>query len=326
MKPPFAAASILAFLFHCTVLAAEAPEPPGAAWAPIALLDGRLVARMPPGAQADAVPSGLMAAELPHARQHRATVDLEGGVRLTVLATELFRVAGPDMAATAQLFATQIQGGLKLADALAGPVVATPEGLSIVYIAPSVFTPVGDSQFVGASLVRSKDGALQTLGYFTNAAGIEAARSVRDVAARINASIQPGPRSLQSGGRFATPNWPFEFELPYGYTMYAQKGPDFEVYRVLRLSRLDEQGSELGIYVGSHPQRPSSRSNAVTVRKPIFGADAQWSFWTSDAGPRAETFFHGLAGGRLSGHAFVIAEGPEQRDLLVDVAGKVKIR
>ncbi|HEX4782115.1 MAG TPA: hypothetical protein VH301_15235 [Usitatibacter sp.] len=317
---------ILAIAFHGPNLAAEATSPAEPPWPLVPILDDRLVVKMPPGAQAEPVPAGLMAAEAPHARQQRATVELEGGVRMTILATELFHVAGPDMDSTARAFASQLQRGLKLGDARTGPVVTTPEGLEVVYIAPGAFTPVGDSQFVGATLVKSKDGTLQSLGYFTNTAGIEAARAVRDVAARINASIQPGSRTLQSGGRFASPNWPFELELPFGYTMYAQRGPDFQVYRVLRLSRLDEAGSELGIYVGSHPQKPSARSNAVVVRKPIFGNESQWSYWTSDSGPRAENYFSGVGPGKLSGHAFVIAEGPEQREALVDVAGKVKFR
>ncbi len=296
-----------------------------AGWAPLNLLDGRLTARVPPGAQAQSVSPGIMAGELPHARQERVVVELERGVRLTVFVTELFRLARPDMAATEHAFAQQIGTALKISDLGEGPVYEKPEGLAIVFLRPSEFAPVDDALFIGAALVRQKDGTLQSLAFFANAAGAEMPTELREMATRVSESLVPGPRALQSGGRFGTAGWPFEVELPAGYTAYAQRGPDFDVYRLLRLAFIDETASELGIYVGAHPQKRSAPANAVSVNRPLLGRPVQWWFWTG-AVARAETYFQALGTAKLSGHAFVIAAGAAEREALVDAVSRGKLR
>lgn len=314
-----AACACIAIVSNAAALAATPAD-----WKAVDLLDGRLTATMPPSAQAQAVRPGIMAGESPRAREERISIDLADGVRLAVLATELFRLARPDMAASEHAFALQVRSGLNLDSVAEGPVYEKPEGLAMALLDPPTFTPMGESYFIAAALVRQKDGSLQSLAFFTNEAGAKSPRDTRKLVAQVTESLVPGSRPLRSGGTFGD-GWPFEVELAAGYTAYAQRGPDFSVYWLVRLSFVDEPASELGIYVGSHPHKRTAPANALSVERPLLGEPAQWWFWLGKAA-QAETFFHDAGPAKLSGHAFVIAGKADDREALLDAVSKGKWR
>ncbi len=324
MKKNYARTVALALGILASTIALAADSLPGPDWIDVPVLESRLVARMPPEAKASAYSPGVMSGPQSTAQQQRVMMDI-GAIRIVLLVTELFRVSESVQSASAAI-AKEMREALKIADPKVTTLPAADESVAVAFLEPEHFVPAGDSRFVAAAVIRQRDGTLQRILFYTNAAGAEAPDKVRLIALAIASSVKTGTRTLQSGGRFTDPDSPFQFEVPQGYTFYHQRSYDFTVDRVVRLVDIAAPGSMLGIYVGHHPQKRSAPADAKTMDSSPFGSTAQWWLWTSDGRAHAENYFSDLGTGKLAGQAFINAATEADRDALLKILSVSKVR
>ncbi len=71
--------------------------------------------------------------------------------------------------------------------------------------------------------------------------------------------------------------------LPRGYAVTKQAGPDYDVFRVTQ-SDPGASAAHAGavIYIGDHPQTPAMMGE--TVPDTVGGKPVQWTAWTDDSG------------------------------------------
>lgn len=108
-------------------------------------------------------------------------------------------------------------------------------------------------------IVELKDHSLIRLSCYINTDGIVKQSELSKLSERIFATIEAGTRNLKFEKRivnYVTFNNKVEFKInvPENFAFYVDKGPDFDVIRILKIGVLGEvENSSLSIYLGDYP-------------------------------------------------------------------------
>jgi hypothetical protein len=252
------------------------------------LLGGHLTVELPKGAVQRPRRESIMAAPSADTDETRIFLE-EGGVdgraRFVLMVTELFLRGSGDLERDGRALAFQGDRVSRLAGARI-PMVALEPGAATV----DPDRPI----LVLAAIVGHPDGTLQQLEFLIlpdMAAELETyARRARAIAE----TVAPGPRTLEARGGKVPLGETLTVELPAGYLVTKQEGPDFDLFRLRRLVTATEPTMMLGVYRGGHPSfqlNQASRDggpapSATEAEGPLFGQPARWITWQSRAGAR----------------------------------------
>jgi hypothetical protein len=263
------------------------------------LLAGRLRVRLPKGARLEARGHSLMAA--PESAQHetRVVIDAVSGAvagagaalkreRLVVMSYELFATAGQDLLAAVR----KDLGDDQPQPAIEAMSVAGPE-LRAVAVTPASLDKTREAIPVLGVYVAQADGTVQYLDFYNNPPAAEDAAGATALARRIAATLAPGPRrlALTAGSRALSDG--LKLQVPAGYALTRQDGPDFSVHHVRKLVQLGQPAPRLGVYVGGHPSFQYRQVERDTARPPdvkrvpgrLLGRDIEWHRWTRGEKP-----------------------------------------
>ena len=111
---------------------------------------------------------------------------------------------------------------------------------------------------VEALVVKNGDGLTQALSFYINPAAMAELPAYQKSAQRIIASLQTGPRRLNLKARAVSIGEnemeKLRLDLPPHYVFTTQRGPDFMVYHIRKVSALGTPASQFGIYLGGFPE------------------------------------------------------------------------
>jgi hypothetical protein len=251
----------------------------------MALLGGRLRATVPPGAALAPRRRNVMAAEEASTEESRVILVPGDGerARFVMLAREGFELGSRDPVKDAQVLVRedreeryrieplQVGSGLKAASFV-------PEGRA---------HGKGPLLVLGA-LLEQPDNTIQTVLFFIlpEMASERASWEVkaRAIAMTLSAAGKAlehpaGLKRLDSGA-----GSDLVLELPRGYVVNQQQGPDFVVYHVRKLTRVGAPPALLGLYIGGHPsyqykQNERGEEGLTRSKGALLGQPVEWLSW-----------------------------------------------
>jgi hypothetical protein len=241
------------------------------------LLNGRVYLDFPAAAVNKARSADLMAAD-PSANVETRIMQDFGPARVVFFARELFRLAGPDLAAQAARL-----------DA-AGPPLSTrvllrTDSLLAVLRTPTRYDSTKSAVLLGRLLVRPLDGTVLTVDAYVNPAGLSRRADYQALAEKVFATLRPGRRLLNRGAHAETyelaAGGRLVFQLPADYAVTKEGKHDFEVYHLHRLSELAAGGTGITVYFGAHPsplhrQMGLAPESGQAVKGRFLGRPVQW--------------------------------------------------
>jgi hypothetical protein len=230
-------------------------------WQEIALLNGRLVISAPP--KTEIVPSGVehvMAAAPSQEMTTKLSVPAgPTGNDIVVYVHELYALFPQNPESH---FRDNYAGGL-LEDRNSPPHSRRLGGGLTAYGAFEGRRQHPSGNHVLADfLVAQADGTTQEVFIMTWDVGPNELDRLAAIATRMVATLRPGPRQgLTTGGRHILTTLTqqdgkrakLQIDLPQGYTLSRERGPDFSVFRVGKLAPLDAPLGGIGIYLGDFP-------------------------------------------------------------------------
>lgn len=267
---------LLASMLLAPTLATAAPESCGGFGEPktsAGLLDGRLSILVPADAALVANrPRNLMGPS--EGDENRSEIRVEnGGDRLRIVAAELFARRGTlrdDELAAAIGRLIDIP-----ADALVPFAVSPAAPLRMVAVAPDAPRALENQTTVFSAIVEDADGFLLFVGMSLDGDGVSLAQCAGFVHAIAN-SVAAGSRRLATDAGWrrlgeVAGNGPVEVELPAGWAVRAQAGPDFDVWYLTQVGQLGAASPAIGVYAGGHPSfapsgKPSRRGRVLGER------------------------------------------------------------
>ncbi len=281
---------------------------------PIHVLGGRLLVRVPQGAEVQARSHDIMSA--PESEEHETRVVFNSGTeRLVLMVHETFAFAGVDLEKDVREWVVKWQGQYRIESF---PLLA--KGLKAVAVIP-VNDPdhrrSDDATFVQGLFVESHDRTIQSLDVYVNAAGEKDLKGCKAVAREILSSVAPGAKTLKLGvgeRRLSTGTKDREIAVTVPMNMVATKqiGPDFLVHRLIAVGRLGHDVGSIGIYVGDHP---NFQPRAKTLESMLFGKKVEWH--VSAQGEGLETLCELPIPGELHLYAHVWISAPDAARLKV---------
>jgi hypothetical protein len=279
----------------------DAPEPGPAPSSPpvggrapeageVALLGGRLVARLPEGAAVQARQRSIMSAE--ESAEEETRVVVEPGprsARFVMLVSERFQSSTGDVAADARALVGDERAGADLAPA------STGAGLSASWMTPTNPSASGGALLVKRALVRLPDATLVSIAFYVLPEMSAEAGAYRSKAERILASVAAGARRLELRTNLALDagdGSTLHVAMPEGCVVTAQRGHDFLVYRARPVRKIGAPQAWLGVYFGGHPafQHDQSDDRPVVTKAPatFLGQATEWHEWGEGASRVAE--------------------------------------
>jgi hypothetical protein len=244
--------------------------------APLDLLAGRLSMEGPKGARVEARQRSIMAAAEPSATETRIVVD-DGPARLVIMVYELFQLSPPDLAAAvakeagADFTVEPLALGAPLKAVAAMPKKPTESAATLIYRA----------------CVAQADGTLQALDFYINPKAFPKLADYIALAKKTAATITAGKRKLTFAAEKRALSDGISVDIPAGWTIAAQPGPDFVVHHIRKVAVLGAPAGSLHLYVGHHPSLQSSQADKPptelkTVVGKAFGKSVSWSRWSAD--------------------------------------------
>lgn len=253
------------------------------------LLEDRLRLSMPPAAHLEPRAAPIMGAPEPDEQESRIVLD-NGDARMVVMITELASQADGDEAARLRAISPP---GTHIAEG------TSDTGLRMVTAEPDALDQSSPAIEVVRAFVTHTDGTLQQIVFLVNP---EAARgddeACRYLPRRALASLKAGERALQRGGSWRLPTGPeaevLSIDLPDGWTVFTQNGPDFFVHRIVEVAPPGAPGVGGILYFGGHPnaRRPQ---DAVEEPGTLYGAPIQW-LRSTEAGQTSFEAVHAIGG------------------------------
>jgi hypothetical protein len=282
---------------------------------PLPLLGGRLLLRVPAGMRPEARQASIMAAPEAGEDETRLVLD-HAGVRLVVMAHELYARAGVDLLGSVQ---AEVEAGW--GDAAEG---CKLERLKLAHPLEAVVnTPPAPDGKRSANLVlgvyvKGADGLVQFLAFYVSPEGVPASQAWAGLGRRMAASLTAGARKLElaAGTRQlkGQSGHGLEFQVPAGSSLIRQAGPDFVVHHLRLLAPLGEAGPSCGVYQGGHPgfqhRQQGVPPGQVRVEPgELLGQKTDWQRWAL-AGRHVLEAIAPLPTGHGDGHGH--AHGPRE--------------
>jgi hypothetical protein len=302
------------------------------AWRTTDVLAGRLTVRVPPQARLQTVRRNIMAPEESPEELTQIVMDV-GSEKLILVAAEVFEIAGAD-------FEEAVRRELAPDPIKLEPWTAQAPVRVLAYSFVDPKEPAKANMLM-AVFVAQADGTVQHVAFYVDPGPAQKFADNAALARRIAASITPGNRMLDSAAgqrRLATGSAGSELvaKLPNGYVATMERGPDFLVHHLTKLTPLGSKRCRLSLYLGDHPSfNPARMANSPNVNKSpatLLGKQVEWydSFQKDYTG----TYFSAQAlvllsqaGGRTSYAHFFLGSGDlAQMKELRNIAGTLETR
>jgi hypothetical protein len=184
--------------------------------------------------------------------------------------------------------------------------------------------------FVLGALCTHPDSTVQQIEFFILPDMADEIDAYRERARKIAASMRPGKRRIEAPGGDARLGDQFSAKLPAGFLLSTQRGPDFDVHRIRKLTRIGEVSGLLGVYVGGHPALQHSQSNEGGAAPPtkevagnLLGKETTWVAWNTPEGARVRETIVQL-GDHLAVHTFAISGSEAIEQELMAIAGSLR--
>ncbi len=295
---------------------------------PIKLLDDRLTLRMPEGSKVEARGHGIMGAPQPNTRETRV-VWTSGDRKLVVMAYELFRTAGKDF--EAQVRKEVGSWGLE-ADLAARDV----EGLRVCTVTPRKVDAAREAVYVLSSFAARKDGTVQNVSFYFNPKAAEDLDGCRALARKAAETIRAGERALarEAGARVLLDldgGKQCVVDLPEGFTVTFQKGPDFRVATVIKFVPLGDASPSFNAYFGHHPgyhhEREEGKPEVEKSAGTMLGQAIEWRAWTMPDPKKLfkEAILAVPGADGLLAHVFLVAPDAASLQEVEVLAGKFRV-
>ncbi|MBL9027269.1 MAG: hypothetical protein JNL21_34060 [Myxococcales bacterium] len=288
------------------------------------LLAGHLLVTLPAGAIDEPRRTSIMAA--PQSTTDESRVVLEGGgpdglARFVMMASELYLLGSGDLRADASRLVARGERVVELGDAKVPLFVIEPTA------EPLPDRPV----FVLGAVVGSPDGSLQEVTFFILPEMLEQRAEYADRARAIVKTLAAGPRKLEARGGPASFGKTLEADLPPGFLVTSQPGPDFEVYRARKLTKAGDRGATLGIYLGGHPALQHTQAArdggpeppATSEDGTLLEQKTTWVVWTTKEGVKVKETVLKL-GEHEAVHVFALAGTDEDLATLMKIASSLR--
>jgi len=266
----------LVFLIFVPLADAKAADSLGQLTVPTAktdLLVGRLKISVPIVGKVQPVQHGIMAAPEADSEQTRVLIDA-GEQRMVLMVDELFARAATNFEGEAQKAAARFPMKVNFKKwPLAAPLRA------IAYF-PVVPTKNEEANFVMGVFVAGPDGSVLNLVWYVNPAAAAQFSTVATLAESMAGTIVSGTRALDStsGVRELSANSKTKsvfVTVPEGYVVTAQRGPDFIVHHIHKVTVFGDEEATLGIYLGDHPS-PNREGFSDQGMGNLFGKRVPW--------------------------------------------------
>jgi len=280
-------------------------------------LGGRLTLSVPSQTKSQAMQHGIMAAPESDFEQTRIVIDA-GEQRMVLMVYELFARAGTDLEGSVQKETSRFPVKVNLQK---WPLSAALQAVAYFPVAP---TKDEEANLVMGVFVAQLDGSVQNLVWYVNraaAAQFDAALSLAKAMAKTIASgnrglnSSPGERELsaysKTKGVFIT--------APEGYVVTAQRGPDFIVHHIHKLTVFGDSLATIGVYLGDHPSA-EHEGFAEEGTSVLFGKQAHWYRKTTNEDGQTVIQARALVplGPALFGHVLPgVSSGPSYADIFL---------
>lgn len=254
---------------------------------PVKVLGGRVLVRVPERARVEARRESVTAAAESDQHETRIIAD-SGDERLVILASEMFALAGDDLAADVRAVVAAWEKALGSKYRLEPITLAS--GLRAVRVTPANppdRTRSDDAIFLDGLFVASADHTVQTIDVYANpAAAAHDLAGCTAMARRILDSTTAGPSRLSlEAGEWRLPAYSSENEIavtvPKNMVATVQRGPDFLVHHLIPLERLGIESGAVGIYLGAAPDFHTGTKTGEGV---VFGKKVIWQRRTEGSG------------------------------------------
>lgn len=265
------------------------------------------------GAAAVPAPAGVM--EPDAATQMETRVFLgDGDKKLVILSEELAALAGDSYLETVKASSPRLATATFREETL-------PSGLPVVLALHNDLSTETPAIPVAHAFSKLDDGTAQATHVFVNPAVIEAgADGCVDVAVRLLSTLAAGQRKLDLAAGERRLGNDLTLTLPANHLLVKQRGPDFDLYRVLMVRALGTAAPHLGIYVGHHPSFEAD-PKAKHVPGSVLAQSVEWQETVLEGIVERETL---VKRGELSIHVFLAASSPEDADAMTEVASTLK--
>ncbi len=295
--------------------------------ASVALLNGGLRIRIPSGAVIQARRAGIMAAEASADEESRVVVDY-GPERMVLMVYETFSRASSDFEGAVK---KEIGSTSKKVE-----VWSLQRPLRGVAHWPNTKSWTAEANPLMGLYVLRSDRTVQHLVFLVNPAAARELEAWESLARKITASVSEGETSL---ARQAPRELRFEglaVTAPDGYVATNDRGPDFSVYHLHKMTEFGEPPCSLNVYLGGYPKALPTGPLVKTSDAVLFGASAQWretvrtfpAGYTENSEPVISTeaiFLLRRGPPPLYAHIFLESGNSAQTDELKQIAASLRL-
>jgi hypothetical protein len=277
------------------------------------LLNHRLELSVPDGAASTGAPADVV---LPDGQVEMETRVLfaDGAKQIVIFSEELGALAPASLADAIKANSPRLAQA-DFRDA------TLPSGLKVVFATDKELQTQGEAIPLAHAFTTLPDNTLQATRVFVSPAVIAAGgQGCVDFALRLLSTLAPGKRVLDLSAGERKLSGRFGLTVPQGTLLVTQRGPDFEVHRVLVVRKLGTPAPQMGIYVGTHPSY-SPEANAKEVPGKVLGKPVRWLETSANGVIERETL---IPVDGFSLHLFMAATDMADIDALSATASTLK--
>jgi hypothetical protein len=305
--------------FNRDVEAGPSPAQMELALGPVDLLAGRLAIRVPAEAKTEARRASIMAAAESVEQESRIVLEY-GPQKMVLMVSETFSRATADFEAAVQKKVGSTSKRVAVWD-LQSP-------LRGVAYWPNTSSWTAEANLIMGVYLLRPDQTVLHLAFYLNPAAAQDLETWADLAREIAATVTDGHKTLmiQAGERAIAG---FLATVPEGYVATTQRGPDFSVYHVHKITEFGDPAAILNIYTGNHPQGLPNGPQVRTSHTTLLGTPAEWRETTrtlnSETVISAETMLLVHSGSpSLYAHIFLTSGNSVQMDELKRIAATLR--
>src|ERR1035441_5781597 len=252
--------------FNQDIQAGPAPAEMELASEPVDLLAGRLATRVPTEGKTEARRASIMAAAESVEQESRIVLDY-GPQKMVLMVSETFSRASSDFEAAVQKRMAPTSQKVAVWD-LHSP-------LRGVAYWPNTTSWTAEANLVMGLYVLRPDRTVQHLAFYLNPAAAQDLGVWERLARKIAESVADGHNNLTTeAGELGIAG--FVATVPDGYAATNQRGPDFSVYHLHKITEFGDPESTLNIYTGNYPHGLANGPQVRTSRTILLGAPAEW--------------------------------------------------
>lgn len=281
---------------------------------PVSLLADRLRITPLEGAEDSARPEDVMSAPAADTTETRLFLK-KGELKFVIFSEELF-------AKTTANLLTRIKNADTRLENARFDEVTLASGLRTVFAVHPRLAAPNEAVPVAHAFTSLEDGTVQATHVFVNPEVVAAGSGgCQALALERLRSLAPGTRKLDLTAGTRRLGDEFEIDVPSGFSVSMQAGPDFDVHHVREVREFATGSSSLGVYVGHHPSF-SPEPKASKRPSTILGKNVDWHEIESDGFIQGEALVE-LQGG-LALHLFFAAPGRAEADAIERLAATLR--